>query len=244
MLHVHRQFDVLAYWHTCTRTVHVHRLLLHVQLVVVVGSRKVVHNIYIDLPGSTYNCLSFFPFHSRWAPSLSTRERIFPHRFPCHVDSFSAFGNDWVVFVPTQPFGTTTAKMHRSFVGYFAPFCYCVPFFTGGKQLVNGFGIRFVLVLSKDGGSFIQYPFGFDRIVPSFPCSKYGAVQAQHSSSGYMYVAGHGLWYNKHSRHQLVQNNETPGLGRHDGTWLTFLHCDSEILRTQTLAPQIFAVPP
>jgi hypothetical protein len=26
-----------------------------------------------------------------------------------------------------------------------------------------------------------------------------------------MYVAGHGLWYNKHSRHQLVQNNETPG---------------------------------
>ena len=169
----------------------------------------------IDLPGTyRYNCLSFFPFHSRWAPSLSTRERIFPHRFPCHVDSFSAFGYDWVVFVPTQPFGTTTAKMHRSFVGYFAPFRYCVPFFTGGKQLVNGFGIRFVLVLSKDGGSFIQYPFGFDRIVPSSPCAKYGAIQAQHSSSGYMYVAGHGLWYNKHSRHQLVQNNETPGLAR------------------------------
>jgi hypothetical protein len=28
--------------------------------------------------------------------------------------------------------------------------------------------------------------------VPSSPCAKYGAIQAQHSSSGYMYVAGHG----------------------------------------------------
>ena len=124
--------------------------------------------------------------------------------------------------------------MHRSFVGYFAPFRYCVPFFTGGKQLVNGFGIRFVLVLSKDGGSFIQYPFGFGRIVPSFPCSKYGAVQAQHSSSGYMYVAGHGLWYNKHSRHQLVQNNETPGLGT-TGRSLTFSSFFLPILRTLKL---------
>ena len=128
-----------------------------------------------------------FPFFH----STSTRERIFPHRLPCHVDSFSAFGYDWVVFVPTQPFSTTTAKVHRPFVGYFAPFRYCVPFFTCGKQLVNGFGIRFVLVLSKDGGSFIQYPFGFDRVVPSSPCSQYRAVQAQHSSFGYMYVAGH-----------------------------------------------------